>query len=121
MSTTPPRTWKYLEPRPCSSYKQLFIKGTKFTARQLYGQTLPSEDTVDNRTPTDVSADIGVPLEVSLYAIYYCEADPPEVAEYFRRDERLIKAHGQDVPGQPFRILTPEERLRIDADEPLPG
>jgi uncharacterized protein (DUF433 family) len=127
MSTTPPRTWKYLEPRPCSSYKQLFIKGTKLTARQLYGQTVPSYDTGEFRTPEEVAADYSVPLEAVLEAIEYCESNPPEIAADFRREERLMEATGMNHPDYKnnpkkyYRFLTPEERARLDDDEAVSG
>jgi uncharacterized protein (DUF433 family) len=119
--------WKYLEPRPCSHYRQLFIKGTRIRAEILYSLTVPSAETGEVYSPEEVAADYDLPIEAVQEAIAYCQSNPPEIAYDHRREERLIEAHGMNHPDYKkdptkyYRVLTPEERLRIDADEPLPG
>ena len=37
MNPSTTTTWKYLAPNPKSSYKQLYVRGTRIPARALYG------------------------------------------------------------------------------------
>ena len=93
MSTS--TTWKYLVRKPKSVYKQLFVKERWVAARTLYGQTVGE----DARTPAQVAADYGVPLDAMLEAIAYCEADPPEIREDWEREEAFIAASSINPPG----------------------
>jgi uncharacterized protein (DUF433 family) len=120
--------YKYLDRKPGSSYKQLFVKGRGISARALYGQTVSSTSDGFRRTPEEVAADYGLPIEAVLEAIAYCESNPSEIAEDFRREERLMEATGMNHPDYKwnpkkyYKILDPAERARIlDGDEPLPG
>src|SRR5262249_4110957 len=80
------KTWKYLARKPKSAYKQLFVKDRWVAARTLYGQTLGE----DARSPEEVAAAYGLPLEVVLEAIAYCESNPPELREDWEREQALI-------------------------------
>jgi uncharacterized protein (DUF433 family) len=111
MSTPNPTAWKYLEPHPGSNYRQLFIKGTGLRARIIYGEL----DEEEPWTAEDIAADYGLPLEAVKEAIAYCESNPPEIEEDFRREEALAEAMGMNDPnhdGRP-RILSAEEIARI--------
>src|SRR5436853_5831328 len=117
MSTT--TTYQYLEPRPGSSYKQLFVKGTKFPAWDIYSAAYP-RGTEDDRTPEQVAEDYGIPVEAVYEAIRYCESKPVEVAYDHRRTDLLIEAatgvpaDSRQIPTRPSRILTAEDYSRID-------
>ena len=65
--------YRYLEPRPCSNYRQLFIKGRKIRAEVLYRDTIGLEP----RTPEEVAEDYDLPIEVVREAIHYCEHNEP--------------------------------------------
>jgi uncharacterized protein (DUF433 family) len=91
MSTSPPTIWKYLEPRPKSSYRQLFVKGTRIRARVLYGWYMNEEDPL---TPEQLAAEFNLPLEAVQEAIAYCESNPPEIEQDFLREEALLSAKG---------------------------
>ena len=84
MSTPTPTNWKYLEPRPKSFYRQLFIKGTRIMARSLYGWHVNEEEPM---TPEQLAAEFNLPLEAVREAIAYCESNPPEIEQDFRREE----------------------------------
>jgi len=62
--------YKYLEPRPESGAKRLFVKGRKFPADMLYGQVV-GEDAL---TPEELAESWGLPLEAVLEAVEYSEA-----------------------------------------------
>jgi len=115
MNSNTTSTWKYLAPNPKSKYKQLFIKGRRIRARDLYGRFMSSEEPM---TPEEIAADYDLPLDVVREAIAYCQTDPPEIREDFEREERLMEATGMNDPqykyGGKYRILSPQERARLD-------
>jgi uncharacterized protein (DUF433 family) len=112
MSTPTPTNWKYLEPRPCSLYRQLFIKGTRIRAEVVYGDYCREEEPW---SPEMIAEQYNLPLEAVKEAIAYCESNPPEVEEDFRREEMLAEATGMNDPnydGKP-KPLSPEDYARI--------
>lgn len=113
MSETP-RPWKYLERRLGSSYKQLAIKGKRIWAWTLYCEFMNEKEP---RTPQQLAQDFDVPLEAVQEAIAYCQSDPPELHEDYRKQELRREAIGMNDPaiwriGKP-RPLSTEERARL--------
>src|SRR5205085_11718089 len=112
-------TYHYLEPHVGSSYKQLFVKGTKLRADIIYSAAYPRGEG-DDRTPEQVAEDYGIPVEAVYEAIRYCESKPVEVAYDHRRTDLLIEAatgvpaDSLHIPPRPSRILTAEDYSRID-------
>ena len=112
MNTTP-HTWKYLDRKPGSSYKQLFVKGRNIAARTLYGRYMSAEEPM---TPEEIAADYNLPLEIVLEAIAYCESNPPEIVSDWAAEEALAEATGMNDPnykGKP-KVLSPQERARLN-------
>jgi uncharacterized protein (DUF433 family) len=114
---TTPQTaaqWKYLAPNSKSHYKQLFIKGTRIRARTLYGLFMSEEEP---QTPEQIAADYELPVEAVKEAIAYCQSNPPEIAEDFRREEALMEATGMNDPNYKYhpkpKVLSPQEIARI--------
>jgi uncharacterized protein (DUF433 family) len=107
--------WKYLESNPKSAYKQLFVKGTRLRARVLYGLFLSEEEP---RTPEQLAADYALPIEAVREAIAYCQSNPPEIEEDFRREEALLDATGMNDPNYKFhgkpKVLSAQEIARIE-------
>lgn len=105
--------YRYLEPNPRSNYRQLFIKGRKFTARDLYGQHVNEEP----RTVAQLAADYDLPIEAVEEAIAYCRTNPPEIELDFRYDEAIAEASGMNEPGYKLhgktKLLSPQEEARI--------
>ncbi|MGQ0634785.1 MAG: DUF433 domain-containing protein [Planctomycetaceae bacterium] len=111
MSTT--TQYHYLAPNPKSSYRQLFVKGTRIRARVLYGWHANSEP----MSAEEIAADYKLPVEAVKEAIAYCESNPPELLQDYAREEALMEASGMNDPdyklhGTP-KALSPEERERI--------
>jgi hypothetical protein len=109
-----PRQWKYLERRPGSSYEQLVIKGKKIWAWMLYCQFMSEKEP---QTPEQIAENWALPVEAVQEAIAYCQSDPPELREDFRKDQILREAIGMNDPviarsGKP-RPLTAEDRVRL--------
>ena len=107
-------TWKYLAPNPKSKYKQLFIKGRRIRASVLYGWHVCAEP----RSAEEIAQDYQLPIEAVQEAIAYCESNPPELAEDYAREERIMEATGMNDPdyklGGKYRILSPQERAQLD-------
>jgi uncharacterized protein (DUF433 family) len=61
-------TYKFLEPRPTSNYRQLFLRGRNLRAEILYWATIGPEP----RTPEEVAHDYTVSLEAVEEAVHYC-------------------------------------------------
>jgi uncharacterized protein (DUF433 family) len=106
--------WKHLEPNPKSAYRQLFIKGTRIRARDLYGLYMSSDDPM---TVEEIAADYGLPVEAVSEAIAYCQSDPAEIREDFEREERTMEATGMNEPdykdGRKYRVLSADERAKL--------
>ena len=86
------KVYRYLEPRPCSSYRQLFTKGRKIRAEVLYRQTVGE----DPRTPEQVAEDYELPLEMVLEAIDYCIRNEDLLRKERDQDLRAERALGLD-------------------------
>jgi uncharacterized protein (DUF433 family) len=114
MSTPTPANWKYLEPRPGSSYRQLFVKGRRIRARVLYGRYMSE---TNPQTPEQIAEDFDLPVEAVREAIAYCESNSPEIEEDFRREEALMEATGMNDPDYKYhptpRVIPSAERSRI--------
>jgi len=105
-------TWKYLDRKPGSCYKQLFVKGRNIAARTLYGRYMSAEEPM---TPEEIAADYNLPLEIVLEVIAYCESNPPEIASDWAAEEALAEATGMNDPnykGKP-KVLSPQEMARL--------
>jgi uncharacterized protein (DUF433 family) len=108
------KEWTHLERRPRSFYKQLFIKGGRIRAEILYGAFMNAKSP---RTPEEIAADYGLPLEAVREAIAYCQTDPPEIRDDHRREDlleeaTLIKNPTPEQRGK-HRLLTPEEWVKL--------
>lgn len=107
-------TWKHLAPNPESNYKQLYIKGRRIRARDLYGYFVSAEEPL---SPEEIAAGFNLPLEAVQEAIAYCQSDPPEIKEDYDREEQIMQATGMNAPdyklGGKYRVLSPSERSRL--------
>jgi uncharacterized protein (DUF433 family) len=114
MSTPAPQNWRYLERRPGSFYRQLYIKGIRISARDLYGWYMADEG---GMTAEQLAEEFSLPLEAVLEAIAYCETNPPEIENDFRREEALMDATGMNDPDYKYhqspKSLSPQEYARI--------
>ena len=93
--STQATTYRHLAPRPESSYRQLFVKGTRIRAEILYGAHVNAEEP---RTARQIAEDYRLPLDAVEEAIAYCRDDPPEMAADHAREEQVMAATGQLEP-----------------------
>jgi uncharacterized protein (DUF433 family) len=114
MNQKPTTTWKHLASNPKSAYTQLFLKGRRILARDLYGMYMNADEPM---TPAEIAADYSLPLEAVEEATAYCQMDPPEIKQDFEREERIMEATGMNDPdfkfGGKYRVLSPQERARL--------
>jgi uncharacterized protein (DUF433 family) len=112
--------WKYLEAHPQSSYKQLFLKGTRLRAEIIYDE-MEWVEPDDPMTPEKIAADRNLPVEAVREAIAYCESDPPELREDHQRSREPLQAEGlMDAEGNYIRPpgrLSPEEEERLGLND----
>jgi uncharacterized protein (DUF433 family) len=104
--------YKHLAPKPRSSYRQLFVKGTGIAARTLYGQHVNAEEP---RTIEQLADDFHIPVEAVREAVAYCQSKPPEIEEDWRMDELVAELSGMndaDYSGRP-KPLSDEDFARI--------
>lgn len=106
--------YEYLVPNPKSTYRQLFVKGTRIRARVLYGWYACAEP----MSPDEIAREFNLPVAAVREAIAYCESNPPELAEDYAREEALMKASGMTDPEyklhpQP-RPLSPQTVAQIN-------
>jgi uncharacterized protein (DUF433 family) len=85
----------YLDRKPGSVYRQLFIKGRNIAARTLYGHLVSAEEP---RTVEEIAADYELPTEAVQEAIAYSESSPPELDEDWAAEEALEEAAGMKDP-----------------------
>jgi uncharacterized protein (DUF433 family) len=74
--------YQYLEPRPGSNYRQIWVKGRHIRAEVLYRLTVG----IEPRTPEEVAQDYDLPVEAVQEAIDYAVRSQ-ELLEAERADE----------------------------------
>jgi uncharacterized protein (DUF433 family) len=103
----------YLEPRPKSFYRQLFVKGTRIPARLLYGWYMGE----GGLTVEQLAEEFQLPEEAVRESIAYCQSDPPEIAADMRREEALMEATGMNDVDYKYhptpKTISTQERARI--------
>jgi hypothetical protein len=87
-------TYKFLESRNGTRFRQLFVKGKKYPAERVYRETVGE----DARTPEQVAEDLELSLEAVLESIDYCIRNEELLRQ--ERDEELarIREHEKKYP-----------------------
>lgn len=91
---TSENSYKYLERRPGSAYKQLFTKGRKIRAIVLYSLTRGE----DAMTPEEVAKDYDLPVEMVREAIDYCEKNPDILRQDVEMEDKTLREHWKTNP-----------------------
>ena len=97
MATSTTTQYQHLEPRPGSSYRQLFLKGRRIRAAVVY----ESVHGPDPYTPEEFASDYGVPLEAVREALDYVADNLPLIEAERDREADDIRARGLDRPARP--------------------
>ena len=86
--------YQYLESRPRSNYRQLWVKGRHMRAEVLYRCTVGPEP----RTPEEVARDYDLPVEVVLEAIEYSLRNKELLDAERAQEEARTRELGLDKP-----------------------
>ena len=84
--------YKFLESRPRSNYRQLWVKGRHMRAEVLYRCTVGPEP----ETPEQVAKEYDLPAEAVLEAIEYCTREKELLDAERTREAASIRARGLD-------------------------
>jgi uncharacterized protein (DUF433 family) len=84
--------YEFLEERPRSNYRQLWVKGRHMRAEVLYRCTVGSEP----QTPEQVAREYDVSLEAVKEAIDYCTRNKQLLDAERSEEEASIRARGLD-------------------------
>lgn len=86
--------YQYLEPRPRSHYRQLWVKGRHMRAEVLYRLTVGAEP----RTPEEVAQDYDLPIEAVQEAIDYALRNQQLLEAERTREASRMQQLGIDKP-----------------------
>jgi uncharacterized protein (DUF433 family) len=86
--------YQHLEPRPGSSYRQLFLKGRRIRAAVVYEAVYGP----DPYTPEEFARDYAVPLEAVREAIDYVANNLPLIELERDREAADVRHRGLDRP-----------------------
>ena len=107
-------TWQHLERDPKSSLRQLSIRGRRIRALTLYGRYAG----IEQMTPEEIAEDYDISVDAVREAIAYCESNPPEIQDDFRREEARMEATGMNDPNYKYnprpKLLSPDDIARIN-------
>ena len=95
LSTT--TEYQHLEPRPGSSYRQLFLKGRRIRAAVVH----EAVHGPDPYSPEEFSRDYGVPLDAVREALEYVAENLPLIESERDREAEDVRARGLDRPSRP--------------------
>src|SRR2546426_9456353 len=84
--------YEFLESRPRSNYKQLWVKGLHMRAEVLYRYTIGPEP----ESPEEVAKEYNLPVEAVLEAIDYCTRNKDLLDAERSREAASIRARGLD-------------------------
>lgn len=86
--------WQYLESRPNSWKKQLYIKGRKLTARTVWSDMIANQ-----WSPQQTAWNWDLPLEAVSEAIEYCQTHQELLAHEAQEERRYLEE--QEVSVEP--------------------
>ena len=81
--------WQFLEPRPSSWRKQLYIKGRKLTAFTVWSDMIANKDTLD-----ETAENWNLPTEAIKEAIEYCENNQELLKSEADEERRYLEERG---------------------------
>lgn len=82
-------TWNYLTSRPHSWKRQLYIKGCRLTAANVWYDMLANK-----RDIKDTAENWDIPIEAVMEIVRYCEANQELIGMEAEEEKRLLEDHG---------------------------
>jgi uncharacterized protein (DUF433 family) len=90
MATKAETQYQYLEPRPGSNYRTLFLKGRRIRAAVVHGAVYGP----DPFTPEEFALEYQVPLEAVLEALEYVAQNLPLIEQERDHEAARLRARG---------------------------
>ena len=109
-------TYQYLEPRPRSAYRQLFVKNTRIRAELIYRAHVNVEEPM---TVEELATDYALPVAAIAEAIEYAKSNPPEIAADISREDAIMAATGQLDTGYKYHPHAEASYTRRGGAAPL--
>jgi uncharacterized protein (DUF433 family) len=97
MAISTATNYQHLEPRPGSSYRQLFLRGRRIRAAVVH----EAVHGPDPYTPEEFAREYGVPLEAVREALDYVADNLPLIESERDREAADVRARGLDQPPRP--------------------
>ncbi len=89
--------YQFLEPRPGSNYRQLFLKGRRIRAAVVY----EAVHGPDSYSPEEFAHNYGIPMEVVREALDYVANNLPLIKAERDREAADVRARSLDQPTRP--------------------
>ncbi|WP_169980222.1 DUF433 domain-containing protein [Tautonia rosea] len=96
MAMTTVTQYQYLEPRPGSNYRQLFLKGRRIRAAIVF----EAVHGPDPYTPEEFADEFDVPIEAVREALEYANHHLPLIEAERNREAADVHARGLDRPSR---------------------
>src|SRR2546421_3967257 len=100
--------WRYLESRPESWYRTLFVKGSRARAASIWAQMR-----AESHTAQEAAEDFGLPIEAIAEIVLYCKANKEAIEAEWTQEAELMEQGGV--------ILRPSDLDRRMLQEPTDG
>ncbi|MDJ0728247.1 MAG: hypothetical protein QNJ38_24405 [Prochloraceae cyanobacterium] len=84
--------WQYLEERSNSWRRQLYIKGKKLLASDIWSDAI-----VNKMTPNEVANNKGLPIEAVNEAIAYCQSHQALIEEEAIAERNYLESKGYQL------------------------
>jgi uncharacterized protein (DUF433 family) len=84
--------WQYLEQRPDSWRKQLYLKGKKLLARNVWSDTLVNEWSIE-----ETADNWDLPVEAVSEAIEYCQTHQELLAQEADEERHYLEENGVSI------------------------
>ena len=94
LRATSPDEWRYLEARPHSWMRQLFVKG-----RRLRASTVLNDMVANGMSREEIADNFNLPLDAIDEIIRYCESDRDLIDKEADEEKRRLIARG--IPVEP--------------------
>jgi hypothetical protein len=84
--------WKYLAPRAEGSRRQLFLKGRRLSAANVWLDMLTND-----RTKAETAENWDLPIDAIEEIILYCESNRPLIDMEAQEAARILREHGNHL------------------------
>ncbi len=98
------KQWKYLQFRPQSWRQQLYVKGQKIKASDIYSEKIANNESLD-----EAAENWGLPKDVIKEAIEYCQLNKDLLKQEAKQEHLILQKNKQirrEVKNKTYKIIT---------------